>query len=129
LYAEAFAADATLADDRRVNHRYNAARSAALAGCGRGEDATGLGEAERKRWRDQAREWLRADLAARVHALDANPTAARTDVRKALTRWREDPDLACVRDPGDLDKLAPDERKEYLALWADVAAVFARTTK
>jgi hypothetical protein len=34
-----------------------------------------------------------------------------------------------VRDPGALDKLAADERKEYLALWAEVAAVLDRTEK
>jgi hypothetical protein len=61
--------------------------------------------------------------------LDADPVAARWGVRKALTRWREDADLACVRDPGELDKLAADERKEYLALWAEVAAILARTEK
>jgi serine/threonine-protein kinase len=129
LYAEAFAAAPALADDLGAGHRYSAARAAALAGCGHGADATGLGEDERGRWREQARQWLRADLAARVHALDADPTAARTGVRTALARWRADPDLACVRDPGELDRLAPDERKEYLALWADVAAVLARTAK
>jgi serine/threonine-protein kinase len=129
LYADAFAADPTLAGEPRFNHRYNAARSAAMAGCGQGEDAKGLGETERKRWRDQAREWLQADLAARVHAFDADPTAARAGVRQALTDWREDPDLACVRDPGELDKLVEDERKEFLALWADVAALLARTDK
>ena len=41
LYAEAFAADATLADDPRFSHRASAARAAALAGCGQGEDAAG----------------------------------------------------------------------------------------
>jgi len=126
LYADAFAADATLADDLRSNHRYNAARMAALAGCGHGEDATGLGEAERRRWRDQAREWLRADLAARVHAFDADPTAARAGVRKALRRWREDPDLTCVRNPGELEKLNADERKEYDALWQAVGMLLSR---
>jgi hypothetical protein len=40
-----------------------------------------------------------------------------------------DPDLACVRDPGELDKLAADERKEYLTLWAEVTAVVARPQK
>jgi serine/threonine-protein kinase len=129
LYAAAFAVDATHADDPRFNHRYNAARAAALAGCGQGEDATGLGEAEKKRWRDQARQWLRAELAARARALDANPVAARRDVREALTRWQKEPDLAGVRDPGELTKLAANERKEYLALWAEVAAVLARTQK
>jgi hypothetical protein len=72
---------------------------------------------------------LQADLAARARDLDADPTRARTGVRKALTRWREDPDLACLRDPGELDKLTAEEREEYLALWAEVAAVLARTEK
>jgi serine/threonine-protein kinase len=129
LYADAFAADATLADDPRLNHRYNAARVAALAGCGQDEDATGLGEGERKRWRDQARQWLRAELAARARALDADSAAARRGVREGLTRWQKEPELACVRDPGELTKLAADERKEYVALWAEVAAVLARTEK
>jgi len=34
-----------------------------------------------------------------------------------------------VRDPGELDKLALDESKEYIALWADVATVLARTAQ
>ena len=72
---------------------------------------------------------MRADLAAWARAFDADPAAARGVVRKALTRWREDPDLACVRDRGELDKLAADERKEYRALWADVAAALARAEK
>ena len=122
LYADAFRADPKLADD----HRYHAACAAARAGCGQGEDATGLGGAERKRWRDQAREWLRADLAARVHAFDADPTAARAGVRKALRRWREDPDLTCVRNPGELEKLNADERKEYDALWQAVGNLLSR---
>ena len=72
---------------------------------------------------------MRADLAARARAFNADPTTARADVRKALTHWREDPELGCVRDPGALDKLAADERKEYVALWAEVAALLARTEK
>ena len=68
-------------------------------------------------------------MAARVRSLDADPTAARLGVREALTRWQMEPELACVRDPSELNKLAPDERKEFLALWADVAAVLARTER
>jgi serine/threonine-protein kinase len=127
LYAETFATDAMLADGPRFSHRYNAARAAALAGCGQGEDAAGLGVAERKRWRDQAREWLQADLATLVRAYDANPTAARARVRKALTSWLDDPGLQCVRTTSELDKLTLDERKKYLALWAEVTAILART--
>jgi serine/threonine-protein kinase len=127
LYADAFAAAPPLADDLGAGHRYKAARAAALAGCGHGEDARGLDEVERKRWRDQARQWLRADLAARARALDATATGASRGVREALTRWRKEPDLACVRDPGELNKLPADERTEFVALWTQVASVIART--
>src|SRR5262249_12569212 len=101
LYADAFTADPTLADNPRSRPRYYAARAAAQAGCGRGTDATGVEEIERAHWRKQTQEWLRADLAAWVRLLDSNP-AARGDAWKALTLWRVDPDLACVRDLGEL---------------------------
>jgi len=129
LYVEAFATDSALADDLWTTHRYNAARSAAQAGCGRGDDTTGLTEPERKRWRDQAKEWLRADLRARVHAADSDPKTARAVLQQPLTRWCEDPDLASVRDSAELEKLNAEERKEFLALWAEVGNVLARTQK
>jgi serine/threonine-protein kinase len=129
LYADAFAADSGLADDLGIRLLYYAGRAAAQAGCGRGTDAAGVKPAERARWLRQARQWLRADLTAWVGKLDSNPAATRGDVRRALALWRDDPDLACVRDPGELDKLAPDERTEYLALWAEVTAALARTEK
>ncbi|HJZ91232.1 MAG TPA: serine/threonine-protein kinase [Gemmataceae bacterium] len=126
LYADAFAADPTLTVDPRARQRYYAARAAGQAGCGRGADADGVDETERARLLKQAREWLRADLTAWVRVLD-NDSAARGDVWKALTLWQVDPDLACVRDPGELNKLTADERREYLALWDDVTAVLGRT--
>jgi hypothetical protein len=55
--------------------------------------------------------------------------AAREVVRQALTRWRDDPDLAGVRNSSELDKLDADERKLFAALWAEVAAVLAHTEK
>jgi tetratricopeptide (TPR) repeat protein len=123
LYADALAASPKLADDLGAGHRYNAARAAARAGGGHGEDAPGLGEADGKQWRDQARQWLCAELAARVGSLDADPTAARLGVREALTRWQKEPDLASVRDPAELAKLPDAEREEWQRLWADVAAL------
>ena len=126
LYGDAFAAAPSLAEDLGAGYRYNAARAAALAGCGRGADATALGEAERVRLREQARQWLRADLAVRARALDSGSPTTRKDNRLALARWRTEPDLVCVREPSQLNQLPADERKEFLALWADVAAVLAR---
>jgi tetratricopeptide (TPR) repeat protein len=123
LYAEAFAAAPRLAQDLRAGHRYHAARAAARAGCGRGADAGGSGETERTQWRAQAREWLRADLAAWGQALDSDSATARASVRQRLTQWRADPDLAVLREPVELDNLPADERKDCLALWDEVSRV------
>jgi serine/threonine-protein kinase len=125
LYTDAFAADPHLAEDLGAGHRLNAARAAALAGCGRGADAAGVGEGERARWRQQARQWLRADLAARGKAWDSTPEA-RIRARLALTGWRGHPDLAGVREPAALDKLSAEEHKEWLALWREVDALLSR---
>jgi serine/threonine-protein kinase len=119
LYADAFAADPRLADDLAAGHRYSAARAAARAGCGRGTDAAGLGEEQRRRWRDQARRWLREDLVAWQKTL-SGPTASRLRAAQTLTRWRGDSDLAGLRTPPELAKLPADERRDCLALWAEV---------
>jgi serine/threonine-protein kinase len=129
LYADAFAAVPSLADDVGAAHRYNAARAAAQTGAGQGADATGLGEEERARRRQQARQWPRAELAAQIRALDADPAAARLSVRRALMRWRREPDLTWLRDSKELDKLPSGERKECLTLWGDVVALLTRTEK
>jgi hypothetical protein len=127
LYADAFATKPPLAEDPRTGYRYYAACAAASAGCGQGGDAAGLDDAERARWRGQALEWLRADLTAWLRWRDGAPAARRGAVLQALTRWREYPDLAYVRDPDDLARLAPDDRAGFLALWADVAAALTRS--
>jgi serine/threonine-protein kinase len=125
LYADAFAADPRLAEDPSAGHRFRAARAAALVGCGRGADATGLGEQDRSRWRKQARQWLREELAAWDKSLDSSP-AARTLAGRTLARWRADPDLAGLRAPAELARLSADERKDCLALWAEFDDVFRR---
>jgi len=47
-------------------------------------------------------------------------------VKEMLTFWQDEPDLAGLREPAGLERLAEDERKDCLALWADVGAVLAR---
>jgi serine/threonine-protein kinase len=118
LYAAAFATDPRLEEDLSAGHRYNAARAATLVGCGRGLDATGLTEDERRRWRAQARLWLRADLVAWAKSLDS--PGGRSRVSQALTRWRTDPDLVGLREQAELTRLSADERKDCLALWMEV---------
>jgi serine/threonine-protein kinase len=128
LYADAFAADPTLAEDLARECRYRAARCAALAGCGLGADGVGLNEAERARWRNQAREWLKADLAAWTKKLDRGGAADCALARRRLTHWWADPDLAGLREPSALDKLPADEREDCLALWKEVDALLNRAT-
>jgi tetratricopeptide (TPR) repeat protein len=126
LYADAFAQAPRLAEDLGAGHRYSAARVAALAGCGRGEDAAGLGEPERTQWRGQARQWLRADLAAWGKARGGDPGAARDLVRRTLMPWRANPDLAGLREPAELDRLSAGERADCLALWHEVREMLER---
>src|SRR5262249_58603673 len=89
--------------------RSPAARCAALAGCGLGEDGAKLSEAERTRWRKQARAWLRADLAVWAKTMDSGSRAARVLVRRLLTHWQADPNLAGLREASALDQLSADE--------------------
>ena len=127
LYAEALAATPQLTEDLRAGHRFNAARAAALAGGGHGDDAAGLGEPEREALRKQARNWLRLDLAAWAKKVDTGTEADRIQARKTLAPWREDPDLAGLRDAETLERLTPSERQEWRTLWQDVAALLRRT--
>ena len=127
LYADIFRADPHLAEDLSARHRYNAARAAAQVGCGLSKDSAGLGELERKQWREQARAWLRADLAAWGKLLDGGPTKkARDQVRRSVPSWRFDSALSGLREGTALEKLSADERKDCLALWHEVGVLLAR---
>jgi serine/threonine-protein kinase len=126
LYAGAFAMEPQLAEDPRTRYRYAAACSAALAGCGRGADAAEWGDAERARWRAQARQWLRADLNAWARKLESGRAVERSQVQRMLAWWWEDPDLAGLRDPEALEELPSAERQECRTLWSDLDALLER---
>src|SRR5262249_39612527 len=97
-------------------HRYQAACAAALAGCGRGEDAAQLDDQERERLRSLARRWLRDELTLWTRQLANN----RPILEKMLRRWQCDQDLAAVREPEPLAKLPPVEQQAWRQFWADV---------
>ena len=122
----ALAADQKLAE---AGHRYNAACAAALAGCGQGEDAGNLDEASRARWRQQALDWLRADLAREVKLADTDEAQARAAVQRTLRHWQQDPDLAGVRDEIALAQLPEPERQPWRKLWADVEVVLVKASR
>jgi serine/threonine-protein kinase len=142
LYADAFTNDSNLAEglvlecskgasigDRqpigrleelKAECRYPAARCAVLAGCGLGQDATKLTEAERAHWRLQARNWLEADLGMWAKTLENGSPAARDCAKKILKHWQIDSDLAGLREPEALDRLPLVERQECDAFWNGV---------
>jgi serine/threonine-protein kinase len=148
LYADAFTADPGLADEltaeclRRAMQgnesianriealntacRYQAARSAAMAGCGLGADGAQLSEADRTHWRKQAREWLRADLRVWSTTLDSDSQLDRDLAKKILAHWQADSDLAGLRDPGALETLSAEERAACVSLWKEVDALISR---
>jgi eukaryotic-like serine/threonine-protein kinase len=126
LYADAFAAEAGLADDLKLGHRYSAACQAALAAAGQGEDAARLDDKERTRLRQQALAWLRADLALWAKQLETGQPADRVAVQQTLKHWQQDTGLADLRDAAALAKLPAEEQEAWTQLWADVAALLKK---
>ena len=120
FFADAFAADPATADDPTQQNRQTAAEGAALAAAGRGEDVGGIGDEERTRLRAQALDWLRAALAFHAKRAAAGEWAVAANT---LAQWQNDPYLADVRDPEALASIAAEERREFIQLWADVAAL------
>jgi Flp pilus assembly protein TadD/serine/threonine protein kinase len=118
--ATLMAAEPRLAADPTTGVRYAAACSAALAGCGRGEDAQDLDDQERTRWREQSLKWLRADLTPWRRLAATGADKDRAEVQHTLRHWQQDPDLAGVRDPDALARLPEAEQEAWRALWSDV---------
>jgi hypothetical protein len=80
-------------------------------------------------FRRRALDWLRADLAAYAQLAGQNKPAVNKAIQRRLRHWRSDPDLASVRDPKALDRLADDDRAAWQALWRDVDELAERLAK
>jgi tetratricopeptide (TPR) repeat protein len=126
LSEAAFAAQPALTERGEPTHRYLAACSAALAGCGQGEEATKLDVKERARWRKQALKWLEADLVLWTKRMESGPPQDRKTVAARLQHWQRNQDLAGIRDAALLAKLPPDEQEACMRLWAEVEAVLQK---
>ena len=80
-----------------------------MAACSASLEAA-RGGADAAEWRGRALEWLRADLAAREKAAEG--------LAAALAHWKQDPDLAAVRE--GLDDVPRRERRAWQTFWAEV---------
>ena len=126
---EAFAHDAKLADDLPSAHRYTAVRDAARAACGQGADAKDLDDKTRAGWRQQALDWLRADLALRSKQLEGPAADDRKAARYALRYWQNDAALAGLRDAEELAKLPKDEREAWRTFWSEVQYILDKASE
>jgi tetratricopeptide (TPR) repeat protein len=127
LYREAITAQPSLAPPGS-GLLYGAACAAAQASQGAGRDAAGLSESERAGLRQQARDWLRAELGAWRGQLDKQPAKARAAVAMQMRHWLRDPDFACVRGAAALAKLPAAERPAWQQLWEEVEALRRRAS-
>ena len=111
LWAEAFQAQPKLADDMKVQQPLQRRLRRGAGRLGQGKDDPPLDEAAKARWRKQAIDWLKADLAAWSKILEAARTQARQSIVQTLQHWKADTDLAGLRDAAALAKLPEDEQK------------------
>lgn len=91
-----------------------------MAGCGHDAENGKLDDTARARWRQQARDWLTADLALRRKQLESEKEEERKAVLYALNHMRTHDHLASIRNTNLLRKLPADEQAACLKLWADV---------
>jgi tetratricopeptide (TPR) repeat protein len=118
LYGQIFKVQATLAE--KAGMRFRAARAAASAGLGHGEDAVKLTPEEKATLRRQAQILLRADLGVCAKQLPDAKAEPLLQLSERLQQWQQDADLAGVRDLAALHKLPREERAVWQQLWADV---------
>ena len=108
LFAEALTADPKPVGDPEPGPRYAAACAAALAGCGRGDDAGQLDGKELARWRKLAVHWLRADLQDYGKRLLFEESREAPAVQQRLRIWQSEPAFAGLRDATMVGQLSAD---------------------
>jgi tetratricopeptide (TPR) repeat protein len=123
LYAEAWAADPQIARESPNEMRLNAACAAALAAAGVGQNAAQLSDQDRARLREQARRWLRAELAVCKKLAPQAPAQVRTALQQMLRNLQMNPALTGLREPVALANLPANECQSWKLFWAEVEKV------
>jgi serine/threonine-protein kinase len=129
LYDAAFKEQPALADQPNAPYRLWAARAAARAGSGSGDDTDKLSEQEKAALRGQALAWLRAEFDVWTRrAKDRKPVQpagvpASPHPARFVRESQQTTDLAGVRDPAGLARLPEAERAQWNSFWADVNAL------
>jgi hypothetical protein len=126
-----------LRSDQRDEYGYNVSCYHLRAAAGRGKDAQNLNAKERLAHRLQACKWLtsrsavlskrmtdalRKDQATLAAGGEEDRTSAqlRVSTEQELRRWKQDPDLAIIRDKDALAKLPANEQKQLREFWDSI---------
>jgi len=116
-YCRAFERSA-VADDVSNYHRYNAASAALLAAANEGVGVGKVDIAEQTSLRQQALDWLRADLKTWRNLVQDDRTKKAT-LRVYLLRMNSDPAFAAVRDEAKLAELPHPHAEEWRIFWRE----------
>ena len=100
-------------------------RAACRAGRGRGKDDPRPGEEARAELRRLGHQWLTDELSAWKRIAFTAGSGNGALVAKTLAYWKQDSDLAGVREEQELVKLPDSERPLWKTLWADVDDLLA----
>lgn len=121
LYQDLFKAQPALLENNQC--LYEAARAAALAGSGAGEQGAKLNEEEKAKYRGQAITWLEASL--RLYAAGAKENDLDSLLRAvhSLPLWQKEPALAGLRDAKAIAQLPLAEKQACEKLWAELPVI------
>jgi tetratricopeptide (TPR) repeat protein len=123
----AIASDPIWAKNPALFLKFNAACAAVLGGSGQGKDAATDGDATSQlALRQQALEWLKAELISWSQFAEQVPQEKRPEIASELMKWLNDGDLDTVRDPAKIQLLPVAEREQWQRLWADVKLLTQR---
>jgi tetratricopeptide (TPR) repeat protein len=126
LWTEALEEDPKLGENRKAQHRYNAACAALLVASGQTKDASPVDEKARADLRRRALAWLRAEAAAWSRVFESGSPPERATALSVIRWWTRDVDLVTVRGGDALEKLPEAERKGWQAFWNDYDALMRK---
>ena len=107
--------------------RYHAACCAALAGAGKGIDEMPLDEKTKAHWRNQAVEWLKADLPDGLGEAETAASRRQVLIGQTLRGWKSNADLAGIRDAVVLKERSKTSRRGLQGpLWAELEALLKK---
>jgi serine/threonine-protein kinase len=120
LYTKAFSDDPTLLDDLNAEHRFKAARAAALAAAGQGIAETPLTPGARAALRARALGWLQAELGVWRLNLRPGQQQNRKFLIDKVSAILYEPDLAATKPgPGQME-MSAEERTRWGQFWTQL---------